>query len=171
MSPDDPADEPPNASTGFFRCPVTEEMSGATIRCGRRGLPAGVQETSIDGFTVLVGPAAAKRLKVGRTWTLEHQGAVTEVHPQWFFNSPEGEVQIGLRRLRDITPVEGRTRVGRGPSLHRCDGGNHLLTYVGGLLAAFCFLALPGPGDYLGTATPIQNVLSTVTFEVVSAFE
>ena len=61
------------------------------------------QERSIDGFTVLVPPKAARHLKVGGPWKLTYDGSEIEVHPQWFFNSPEGQVQMGLRQVRDLT--------------------------------------------------------------------
>ena len=32
--------------------------------------------------------------------------AQTEVYPLWFFNTPEGNIQLGLRRLRDVTPPD-----------------------------------------------------------------
>ena len=73
-----PQDTADNTEAGFFRCPVQAEQSKAVIRVGRRKVAATVQETSIDGFTVLVSPRNASKLKVGRLWVLEHDGALIE---------------------------------------------------------------------------------------------
>ena len=145
----------------FFRCPVQEDQSKAVIRVGRRKAIASVQETSIDGFTVLVPPKYAGVLKVGRTWRLEYQGAKIEVHPQWFFNSPDGRVQMGLRRLRDLTPPEPIRR----SLLLRCAGRRYddpsytAAIFGGFVLALFSLMALPGLGDSLGTSHRIQSAV------------
>ena len=155
----------------FFRCPVSRDMSGAIIRSGRRRLSAGVQETSIDGFTVLVSPKVASKLRVGRTWVLEYQDAIIEVHPQWFFNAPDGHVQIGLRRLRDLTPPEpirksllvryGGTRYGA-PNVSAA-------MYGGFVLLLFLLFAMPGLGDRLGTSKRIQGAFQSIVLSIDAA--
>jgi len=143
----------------FFRCPVQAEKSEATIRVGRRKTRATIQETSIDGFTVLLSPREASKLKVGRPWLLEYDGTRIEIHPQWMFNAPDGQVQMGLRRLRDLTPPEPirhslLTRFGG----RRFDDPSHSAIAFGGfVLLLFSLMALPGLGDQLGTSTRIQD--------------
>jgi len=145
----------------FQRFRVSEANSRAVVRDGRRKAHATVQETSIDGYTVLLSPKASSKLKVGRPWLLEHEGARIEVHPQWFFNSPDGQVQIGLRRLRDLTPPDPiraslLTRIGGS----RCEDPSVSAVAFGGfVLFLFCLMALPGLGDRLGTADRIQDGL------------
>lgn len=155
------AEKSDTPDAGFFRCPVQEDQSKAVVRVGRRKAIATVQETSIDGFTVLVPPKYSGALKVGRPWVLEYQGARIEVHPQWFFNSPDGRVQMGLRRLRDLTPPAPIRR-----SLllryagHRYDDPSYSAAIFGGfVLALFSLMALPGLGDSLGTAHRIQSAV------------
>ncbi|MFK8111005.1 MAG: hypothetical protein AB8B91_02320 [Rubripirellula sp.] len=149
---------------GFFRCPVQSENSKATICVGRRKSQASVQETSIDGFTVLVSPRDASKLSVGRTWVMEYEGTRTEVHPQWFFNAPDGHVQMGLRRLRDLTkpdPIRSSllTRFGG----KRCEDPSYAAAIFGGfVLLLFSLMALPGLGDRLGTSDRIQDAFRWV---------
>ena len=155
------AEKSETLEAGFFRCPVQDAQSKAGIRVGRRKATVTVQETSIDGFTVLVPPSASGKLKVGRPWLLIYQGARIEVHPQWFFNSPDGRVQMGLRRLRDLTPPEPIRR----SLLARCAGKRYedpsyaAAVYGGFVLMLFSLLALPGLGDTLGTSQRIQNAV------------
>ncbi|MGB1708603.1 MAG: hypothetical protein ACPHF4_12305, partial [Rubripirellula sp.] len=59
----------------FYRCPVHEDHAEAVLCSRRRRLRVLVQETSIDGFTVLVRPQDADRLAIGRPWVLEYGGA------------------------------------------------------------------------------------------------
>lgn len=135
---------------------------------GRRKFLVGVQESAIDGFTVLVTPREARKLKVGRPWTLEHQDAMTRVHPQWFFNSPDGYVQIGLRRMEDVTPVPRIRRsvfsrfFGPRYSTPRASA----LTLATIILVLFGFLAMPGIGDRLGTSPRIRAATRWIVFNV-----
>ena len=153
-----------SASPEFFRCPVSDEQSGGKIHVGRRQFSIRVQETSIDGYTVLVTPREAKKLKVGRPWALHHQGSITEVHPQWFFNSPEGQLQIGLRRLRDLTPSDptGGSLLVRMGGMKYANPNVSAPIYGGFVLFLFAVLALPGIGDQLGTSTRIQGVIRSI---------
>lgn len=145
----------------FYRCPVQAEQSRAVIRVGRRKAIAMVQETSIDGFTVLVAPEYAGVLKVGRSWLLQYQGAKIEVYPQWFFNSPDGRVQMGLRRLRDLTPPEPirKSLLLRYAGRRYEDPSYSAAVFGGFVLVLFSMMALPGLGDSLGTSYRIQNAV------------
>lgn len=142
----------------FYRCRVQSDNSRAVLRAGWRKIEATLQETSIDGYTVLVSEQAARKLRVGRPWLLEHEGARIEVHPQWVFNSPDGQVQLGLRRLRDLTPPEPiRKSVLARVGGRRCEDPSVSAAAFGGfVLFLFCLMALPGLGDRLGTADRIQ---------------
>jgi hypothetical protein len=153
----------PQQSAEFFRCPITAENSAAALRIHRRGrINVKLQEASIDGFTVLVRSVDAAKLQIGKPWILLHDGATLEVHAQWFFQAADGQVQVGLRRLRDLTkpPVIG----GWFPSVfsrsHTPDYSGGSLLWAGGLLVMFASLALPGIGDALGTSARIQALLS-----------
>lgn len=152
------------ANAEFFRCPVSSENSAAEIRVGRRRFRVSVQETSIDGYTVLVGPKESRKLQVGQTWLLNYQDTISEVHPQWFFNSPEGQVQIGLRRLRDLTPPDRvrRSLLVRLGGLKYANPNISAPIYGGFVLALFSVMALPGIGDQIGTAPRIQTAVKSI---------
>lgn len=145
----------------YYRCPVHEDHAGAVLCSRRRRLDVLVQETSIDGFTVLVKPQDADRLAIGRPWVLEYGGARVEVHGQWFFNSPDGHVQMGLRRLRDLTKAGASSQSFlfrlRPAAIH--DLGFSGVIYSGLLLAVFLVLAMPGIGDALGAASKIESAV------------
>lgn len=150
----------------FFRCPVLKDHSKALIRIGRRALAVSVQETSIDGFTVLVSPKLTSRLKVGRPWVLEYDGARTEVHPQWMFNSPDGYVQVGLRRLRDLTkPPPAHWASGKARTRIHKDSNFAAIAFSGFVMALFLLMAMPGLGDRLGTSERIQSALRWILSE------
>lgn len=156
------------SESDFYRFPVTHENNAAVIRIRRRRLSVQLQEASIDGFTVLVQPADARRLQLGAPWLLLHDGSTLEVQAQWFFQAADGQVQIGLRRLRDLTrpPVIGGwiPNLFGGPRTPNYSGGS--LVFSGGLLALFVILTLPGLGDALGTSKRIQNALTAIYHEV-----
>jgi len=147
----------------YFRCPIPVERSVAVIKIGRRPIKTHVHEASIDGFTVLVDSADANRLMLGKPWVLLHDNAKLEVHAQWFFHADDGNVQIGLRRLRDLTkpPVIG----GWLPTLNglsRDDGSSGSLLFVAASLTVIASLAMPGLGDALGTSSKIQQALGAI---------
>lgn len=143
----------------FFRCPIQGEKGKATIRIGRQKATATIQETSIDGFTVLVPAKHASKLKVGRKWVLNYDDTRHEVHPQWFFNSPDGNVQMGLRRIADLTdpdPIRGSWLARFGGKRYE-DPSNAAVVFGGFVLFLFAMMASPGLGERLGTADRIQS--------------
>lgn len=153
-----------NQENSYFRCPVQVDHGRATIRAARRKIYAQVQETSIDGFTVLVSPKDASKLKVGRPWVLEYDGTRVEVHAQWFFNAPNGHVQMGLRRLRDLTrPAPIKTSLLAQYGGKRCEDPSFSAAIFGGfVLALFSMMAMPGLGDSLGTSDRIQDTVQWI---------
>jgi len=151
-------------SPDFFRCPVQAEQSRALVTMGRRRFRVTVQDASIEGFTVLVEPKYAKRINVGIPWILEHEGAKLEIKPQWFFQAPEGHIQVGLRMLRDLTEPEKIgtwwPRVDTSRAIE--DAGHSTLAFAGFALVLIVTMAMPGLGDKLGTSKRIN-----ATFEWV----
>lgn len=145
----------------YFRCPIPSDQAKAVLVVGRRSIPILVQEASIDAFTVLVAPRYSSKLKVGRPWTLEYDGTRTEIHPQWIFNSPDGQVQLGLRRLRDLTrpPSVRRSFLTRVGGRRYEDPSFSAAAYGGFVLCLFALMSLPGLGDQLGTAPRIENTI------------
>ncbi len=146
---------------GFFRCPVADEDSAAIIQIRRNKIPVKMQDKSIDGFSVLVEPRHVRKLQVGPQWVLTSGGEVTEVWAQWMFNAPDGRVQLGLRRLRDLTPLPKGSWVPAFTS-YRKHTGNPELLMAAMVLIGFLVLSLPGIGDSLGTAGKIQSGLQTL---------
>ena len=155
----------------FFRCPVQSDQSEAVIVVGRKRAKASVQETSIDGYTVLIPPKEAGKLNVGKPWILEHDETRIEVMAQWFFNAPDGNVQVGLRRMRDLTPVP---TIKQSLSYLLADKFRPSDTTAAGfggfVLVLFCAMALPGLGDHLGTADQIQGAVQWVFSEARGIF-
>ncbi|MCM2372518.1 hypothetical protein [Aporhodopirellula aestuarii] len=152
------------SDTDFFRCPITVENSSAILRIRRRRVAVHLQEASIDGYTILVRALHSSQLRIGEPWVLLHNGATIEVQAQWFFQAADGQVQIGLRRLRDLTrpPVIG----GWLPSIFGTpkspDYSSSSLVLSCGVLGVLLALALPGLGDLLGTSKPIQAAINSV---------
>lgn len=153
--------KPDEQGPDYFRCPINNGRTDATIRIGRKRVKATVQETSIDGYTVVVGPSHSSKLAVGKSWLLEHDGTKTEVHPLWFFNTPEGDVQLGLKRLRDLTPPEKHSRslLVRFGGARFQDPSYSAAVYGGFVLSLICLMALPGWGDHMGTSDRIHDVV------------
>ena len=150
--------------TRFYRCAVHEDNAEAVLCNRRRRLDARVQEISIDGFTVLLRRQDAERLTAGRPWRLEYSGATVEVDGEWFRDSPDGNVQIGLRRLRDLTKLDstsGSVLSRRRPTSVR-ESGHSGLIFSGLLLTVFLILAMPGVGDALGTAPRIESAILSI---------
>lgn len=151
-------------SSSFFRCRVPSEQSKARLRIGSCTIPAVLQETSIDGFTVTLDPKYGKRLRVARRWLLTTGNEKAEVHVEWMFHAPSGDIQLGLRRLRDLTPSEEPRGGllwgwGRGRSI---DTSTPELLFAGLVVFLFVTLSLPGLGDHLGTAPRIRAAVQGV---------
>lgn len=153
-----------DADAKYFRCPVQAEQSLGRLRVGYRHLAATVQDASIEGFTVLIRPRDAKRLSLGKSWVLDHDGARFQVHPQWFFNAPDGHIQVGLRRLGDLTapPKIGRWWPLGKNALATEEASLSTITFYGFLLVILLALALPGLGDQLGTASRISDAFQSI---------
>jgi len=151
--------QPDPQDANFHRFRIQDDQARAKLRCGWRTCMAQLQETSIDGFTVLVDRRKVARLTPGKNWVLEHDGAKIEVHAQWYFDSPSGQVQIALRRLRDLTePDPIRSSLLGSLFGRRYEDPNFSAAAFGGfVLFLFCLMALPGLGDQLGTADRIEN--------------
>lgn len=143
---------------GFFRCPVQAEDAKATIIIRRRRIPVVVQDKSIDGFSVLVSPKHLTKLQVGPQWVLKSKNETTEVWAQWMFHSPDGHAQLGLRRLRDLTPQDQGSWLPAFLS-YRKHTTNPELLLAATVLTGFLALSLPGIGDRLGTSGKIQTGL------------
>jgi hypothetical protein len=153
----------PGQVQGFFRCPVPEEQAEATLVVGRKRLKGTLLERSIDGFTLLLPATEAKYLSLGSPLVLQCDAECSEVHLQWFFHAPGNRMQLGLRRLRDLTPsltnpaaTGGRVKRGGGipfvPDLAMCMW----------IAIALCVVSLPGVGDKLGTAPVIRDAMKSV---------
>jgi hypothetical protein len=163
-----------NTSQKFFRCPVQSDNSKAVIKIGFRSVNVNVQERSIDGFTVLVSPKYSRRLKVGGPWMMTYDESQIEVHPQWFFNSPDGQVQMGLRQVRDVTKFKAISTPlwSRLWSHQRFEtSASSTVAFGGFVLFLFCALALPGLGDRLGTSNRIQDSVRWIVDSADSTFE
>ncbi|WP_372721876.1 hypothetical protein [Novipirellula sp.] len=150
--------------SSFFRCPIQESDGKAVIRIGRRRIPVVVQETSIDGFTLTVAAKHASQIQISGPWELEYADARTEVHPQWIFNAPDGNAQLAVRRLRDLTKPDP-IRSTWWPTLRRNrykQSDNSSLAFGGFVLAFIAMLGLPGIGEKLGSAHYIQAAITWV---------
>ena len=146
-----------------YRCAVLPEQATAKLKLGSRTVPVELVDISIDGFTISVNRKIFRTLRHDCRWTLLARDEVTIVHPEWLYQTPEGEAQIGLRRIVDETPTElaklNRERF-RG-LFPRIDG---VASLSGHALAGMVFLiialvALPGVGDDLGTAPAIESAI------------
>ncbi len=158
-----------SANESFFRCPVAGDCAEANLKIGRRRIKVNVQDMSIDGFTVLVPSHCAKHLRVGVPWILEYDETRTETLAQWFHHGLQGHTQVGLRRMRDLTPVSyiGRWYTGLMPSGSRTSGTDATVAYAGFTILLFLTMAMPGIGDYLGTAPRIESA-ATMIFEGIA---
>lgn len=155
----------------FFRCPVQADQGDAKVTIGRKRIRGIVQETSIDGFTVLIGPEYTSKLDVSKPWVLDYDKGRHEVHAQWFFHAPDGHVQVGLRRLRDLTKpgsVKSNWTGPRARSRVSSDSSSSTLAFAGFVIFLLTSMALPGLGDRLGTARPMGEFFKTIAGGVTS---
>lgn len=142
----------------FFRCPVPTEHSAATLRVSGVKIPVELHESSIDGFAVLVQQKYTGRLRLGPRWVLQSASERSEVCPQWLYCAPDGRVQVGLRRLQDLTPApkpRWLPRLGRS----RPRDTDYTLVFAALVLIIGLAVSLPGLGDVLGTAPWIEQTV------------
>lgn len=165
---DQPSTDQQEAGGEFYRCPVPPDQSNARIKVGWRHVDACVQDASIDGFTVLVQSRFSQHLKVGKRWILEYKGARFAVHPQWFFQAPDGHVQMALRRIADLTELRpiGSWRAFLVRHRRFDQVGNSTLAYAGLILVLFLTLSLPGVGEKLGTSQRINQAFEAVIHSI-----
>ncbi len=160
----------PHANESYFRCPIASDCAEARLKIGWRHVKVVVQDASIDGFTILVPAKSAQRLKVGAPWLLEFDGSRIETHAQWFYHGHDGTTQIGLRRMRDVTPVQhiGSWYTGLLPSRSHGSMTDSTVAYAGLTILLFLVMAMPGLGDQLGTAPRIQSAASSIYLAIMS---
>ncbi|WP_442506408.1 hypothetical protein SH528x_005251 [Novipirellula sp. SH528] len=154
-------EEHPEGESTFFRCPIQQSDGKAMIRVGRKRIPVTVQETSIDGFTLMVAAKHASQIQISGPWELEFADARTEVHPQWIFNAPDGNAQLAVRRLRDLTkpdPIRSTWWTPFRQNRYK-QSGNGTIAFGGFILAFIALLGLPGFGEKLGSAHYIQSAI------------
>jgi hypothetical protein len=147
----------------FYRCRVAAELAAGKLRVGWHRLDVLVDEKSIDGYTIRIKPQDLAKIKFQRkAWVLEHFEERSEVHPEWFLNHSGESIQMGLRRLADVTPLPHaelsplRCIFSVRALLRRVLGTPELLL-GGAALILLMLLTLPGFGDQLGTAPRIRN--------------
>ncbi|MEX0824638.1 MAG: hypothetical protein WD119_00645 [Pirellulaceae bacterium] len=153
--------------SSFFRCPVQSECAEATLHVARAKIPAKLQEQSIDGFTVTVDAAKAPKLRFGKPWVLATKHDRVEVHAEWIFNAFNGDVQMALRRVKDLNEVENRASrwnpfARRRESRRNGQGAMNEIAFAGVVVFIFAVLSLPGLGDAVGTAPHIQKTAGEV---------
>ncbi|WP_153555455.1 hypothetical protein [Roseimaritima sediminicola] len=154
------SDSSSSKQAGFFRCPVQPEVAAATICIGRKRVKAMLHEQSIDGFTLMIEPKEALKLKVGTPWILLTDSERTRVRSEWMFQADNGMVQLAVRRLEDLRTAEDSDRHRWSLFTRRTRGSgqarNNELAFAGIVLLLFIVLSMPGLGDRLGTAPRIQ---------------
>jgi hypothetical protein len=158
-------------TTGFFRCPVQPEQANAYLKIGLQKVPVTLCETSIDGFTITIAGRHSRRVRLGARSRIKTRSEYAEVHVEWLFHAPGGGIQIGLRRLRDLTPSEEPRRavvMGRDMRSHGNAMGSSELVFAGLVIFLFLALSMPGLGDSLGTAPRIRGAVTAVASAVLN---
>ncbi len=158
-------EDPYRPEQRFFRCPVPLERSAATLHFSGTKVPVELHEASIDGFAVLVQPQHIAKLRLGPRWVLQSADERSEVWPQWLYCAPDGHVQVGLRRLQDLTPPP---KMSWFPTWRRarCRESDPTLLLVVILLLIVFALSLPGLGDHLGSAALIEQALVEIAYSL-----
>ncbi len=150
----------------FYRCPVQRGCGQASLRVGTRQIPVTFEEQSIDGFTITVEASKRGRLRFAKMWVLCSEHDVVEVHPEWMFHAPNQSVQLGLRRLKDLSTESKASRRWQfwrsGWNARKNDHHGHEIAFAGILFLLLAILSLPGLGDALGTAPRIQAAAAEV---------
>lgn len=153
-------------SSDFFRCPVQSECAEATLQIAGVKIAAKLQEQSIDGFTVTVAASRVPRLRFGKSWTLTTKGDRVEVHPEWMFHATNGDVQMALRRIKDLNEMPSQfsrwNPFARRAERRQRQGASSEIAFAGILVFVFAVLSLPGLGDAVGTAPHIQRTAGEV---------
>ncbi len=67
-------------------------------------LEVAVPEQTQYGFTAIGNVKVAEGLRLGARWVLKYEGKRFEVYPQWIHCAADGRVQIGLRRMQELSP-------------------------------------------------------------------
>lgn len=76
----------------------------ATLVIAGNELPVLIPEQTQCGFTAIGTVKVAEGLRLGAGWVLKLEGKRFEVFPQWIHCAADGRVQIGLRRMHELTP-------------------------------------------------------------------
>ncbi|MFG0261955.1 MAG: hypothetical protein ACF788_06160 [Novipirellula sp. JB048] len=155
----------------FYRCPIDEADGQATIRIGWRRIPVTVQETSIDGFTLTVAAKYTSRIQISGPWELDFANSRTEVHPQWLFNAPDGDAQLAVRRMRDLTrpePIRSSWWMSFcGNRSHQNANAN--VAFGALVLALIVVFSASKLGEQLGTAKYIQSAFAWLSKGIFDA--
>ncbi len=145
----------------YYRCRISDELAAGHLLVGRRRIAVKVDEKSIGGFTIRIEDRDLARLKLNKSLILEHQGERSAVHAEWFLNHTSGNVQLGLRRLADLTPPPPQPS-----AIMELITPRHLLRKFAdvpelwlGTAAVLLLMGLtmPGLGDHLGTAPRVRQ--------------
>ncbi|HBJ33361.1 MAG TPA: hypothetical protein DDZ51_01090 [Planctomycetaceae bacterium] len=115
----DPSDNPDAPSkSGPQRLPRTEsrrhyfhfatgyvKSAHATLVIAGKPLEVIIPEQTQYGFTAIGTGKVAEGLRLGARWVLVLDGNRFEVFPQWIHCAADGRVQIGLRRMQQLSSV------------------------------------------------------------------
>ncbi len=148
----------------FFRCPIAPENGAATIKIGFGRVRGCVIEKSLTGYTMLLKRRYARRMKIGRKFHMQFDGALMQVQLLRKQNIDKSCTRLALVMSNDYTPpqkVKSTCWHALLPSA-KPGSGSTQLAFAGFAMVLFCVLSLPGLGDKLGTAEPIQKGFQTV---------
>ena len=144
----------------FFRCPIASDESAAWLSLGWRRIPVTMIDSSIDGFTFTVPGSGVRYVRYDRRWTLTTRDEKWVVHGEWMYHSLDGDAQLGVRRIEDLS-IPPDTTVRCFLPWRRSGQGYDFsgMAFGGVLLLVAAILSLPGIGDALGTAPVIRSVI------------
>ncbi|MEZ6089897.1 MAG: hypothetical protein R3C05_18085 [Pirellulaceae bacterium] len=160
--------------TNCYRCPVAAEKAKAWLQMGHRRVNVTMLDTSIEGFTIVIRPKDVRLLRYDVTWTLTTCDEKCIVHPEWMYNADATSGQLGLRRVRDVTPSRMRRKHSAwfmGGAFRGGESDLSGLALGGMLMLIVAILTLPGIGDDLGTAPRIQSLLQDGFRSVASSIQ
>jgi hypothetical protein len=75
----------------------------ATLVIAGKELDVVIPEQTQYGFTAIGTVKVAEGLRLGAMWVLVFEGNRFEVFPQWIHCAADGRVQIGLRRMQQLS--------------------------------------------------------------------